>query len=81
MASTFTFLVIGFILLDLAHFGFPSLKVPAAVVLIACALNTWYMLAHVIFLQVFGMDILPVGKPRIQPKPKDAVGQMAEAVF
>jgi len=80
MASTFTFLVIGFILLDLAHFGFPGLKTPAAIVLIACALNAWYMMAHVIFLQVFGMDILPVGKPWIQPKPKDAVGQLAEAV-
>jgi succinate-acetate transporter protein len=80
MASTFTFLVIGFILLDLAHFGYPSLTMPAAIVLILCALNAWYMMAHVIFLQVFGMDILPVGKPWIEPKPKETVGELAEAV-
>ena len=80
MASTFTFLVIGFILLDLAHFGFPSLTRVAAVVLIVCALNAWYMMAHVIFLQVFGMDILPVGKPWIEPKPKVVVRELAEAV-
>ena len=30
-----------------------------------CALAAWYMMAHVIFLQVFGKDILPVGKPWI----------------
>jgi succinate-acetate transporter protein len=80
MASTFTFLVIGFILLDLAHFGFPSLTRIAAIVLILCALNAWYMMAHVIFLQVFGMDILPVGKPWIQPKPKETIGDLARAV-
>jgi succinate-acetate transporter protein len=80
MAYTFTFLVIGFILLDLAHFGFPSLTRPAAVVLILCALNAWYMMAHAIFLQVFGMDILPVGKPWIEPKPSETVGKLAEAV-
>lgn len=80
MASTFTFLTVGFILLDLAHFGLPHLIVPAAVVLIICALNAWYMMAHVIFSQVFGMDILPVGKPWIEPKPKDGVGELAEAL-
>ena len=80
MASTFTFLVIGFILLDLEHFGFPSMLRPAAIVLILCALNAWYMMAHVIFNQVFGMDILPVGKPWIEPKPKDSVGKLVDAV-
>ena len=80
MASTFTFLVIGFILLDLVHFGFASLLRPAAFILILCALNAWYMMAHAIFLQVFGMDILPVGKPWIEPKTKETVGKLAEAV-
>jgi succinate-acetate transporter protein len=62
MASTFTLLLIGFILLDLAHFGYPDLTRPAAYVLILCALNAWYMMAHVIYGQVYGRDILPVGK-------------------
>ncbi len=66
MGLTFTFLIIGFILLDLAHFGFPLMTKVAAVDLILCALSAWYMMAHVIYAQVFGRDILPVGKPWIK---------------
>jgi succinate-acetate transporter protein len=69
MASTFTLLLAGFILLDLAHFGYPAMTKVAAYVLILCALNAWYMMAHVIYLQIFGRDVLPVGKPWIDPKP------------
>jgi len=69
MASTFTLLLAGFILLDLAHFGYPAMTKVAAYVLILCALNAWYMMAHVIFMQVFGRDVLPVGKPWIEAKP------------
>ncbi|WP_136806989.1 acetate uptake transporter [Desulfosediminicola flagellatus] len=69
MASTFTLLLIGFILLDLAHFGYPAMTKVAAYVLILCALNAWYMMAHVIFMQIFGRDVLPVGKPWIDPQP------------
>ncbi len=69
MATTFTLLVTGFILLDLAHFGYPAMTKVAACVLIGCALSAWYMMAHVIFLQVFGRDLLPVGKPWIEPDP------------
>lgn len=65
LALTFTLLVIGFILLDLAHFGFPFLTVWAGYELMACALMAWYVMAHVIFLDVFGRDVLPVGKPWI----------------
>lgn len=72
MASTFTLLVAGFILLDLAHFGYPAMTKVAAYVLILCALNAWYMMAHVIFMQVFGRDVLPVGKPWIQEKQKQS---------
>ncbi|SDP73093.1 acetate uptake transporter [Desulforhopalus singaporensis] len=68
MASTFTLLLAGFILLDLAHFGYPAMTKVAAYVLILCALNAWYMMAHVIFNDVFGKDVLPVGKPWIEPK-------------
>ena len=79
MASTFTLLLIGFILLDLAHFGYPGLTKLAAYVLIACALNAWYMMAHVIFLQVFGVDLLPVGKPWIYARPRRKFRGLAEA--
>jgi len=78
MASTFTLLLIGFILLDLAHFGYPAMTKVAAYVLILCALNAWYMMAHVIFMQVFGRDVLPVGKPWIDPQPAQEK-QMQEA--
>ena len=63
---TFTLLLIGFILLDLAHFGFPWLTKVAGVELIFCALSAWYMMAHVIYAQVFGRDVLPVGKAWIR---------------
>jgi len=81
MAFTFTTLLIGFILLDLAHFGFPALTKIAAIDLIICALGAWYMMAHVIFLQVFGMNILPVGKPWIELKPREesVSGAVAES--
>jgi len=81
MAFTFTTLLIGFILLDLAHFGFPGLTKIAAIDLIICALGAWYMMAHVIFLQVFGMNLLPVGKPWIELKPREEVvsGAVAES--
>lgn len=71
MASTFTLLLAGFILLDLAHFGYPAMTKVAAYVLILCALNAWYMMAHVIYLQIFGRDVLPVGKPWLDPRPAE----------
>ncbi len=61
MFVTFSLLVVGFILLDLAHFGFPAMTPVAAIVLILCALSALYMMAHVIFLDLFGRDVLPVG--------------------
>ncbi|SHJ47858.1 hypothetical protein SAMN02745216_01710 [Desulfatibacillum alkenivorans DSM 16219] len=67
MAITFTTLLIGFILLDLAHFGFPALTKVAAIDLIFCALAAWYMMASAIYTQVFGRTILPLGKPWISP--------------
>ena len=67
MVFTFTTLLIGFIGLDLevlAGMGF--LKTFVALDLIACALGAFYMMSHVIFLQVFGRDVLPVGKPWVK---------------
>jgi uncharacterized protein len=66
LASTFTLLLIGFILLDFGHFGYPEWNRIAGFELMACALNAWYVMAHVIFASVFGRDVLPVGKPWIQ---------------
>ncbi len=65
LAWTFTSLLLGFILLDLAHFGFPAMTVVAGYVLMVCALLAWYVMAHIIFADVFGRDVLPVGKPWI----------------
>lgn len=68
LAWTFTTLLIGFILLDLAHFGFPGLTVVAGYELMVCALLAWYVMAHIIFADVFGRDVLPVGKPWIRDR-------------
>lgn len=66
LALTFTLLLIGFILLDLAHFGFPSLTIWAGYELMLCAASAWYVMAHAIFADVFGRDILPVGTPLLK---------------
>ncbi len=65
LAITFTLLLIGFILLVLAHFGMPELTRVAGYELMACALSAWYIMAHLIYKDVFGRDVLPVGKPLI----------------
>ena len=39
---------------------------PAVVGLAGFGLTIWYMMAHVIYAQVFGRDVLPVGKPWIK---------------
>lgn len=61
MAVTFTLLLVGFILLDLGHFGFPALNVAAAYVLIGCALSAWYMMARIILNELYGRELLPAG--------------------
>lgn len=66
MAFTFTMLLIGFILLDLAHFGFPELTKFAAYVLIICALGAWYIMGSIIINDVAGKSILKTGKPWIK---------------
>ncbi|WP_320020425.1 acetate uptake transporter [Labilibaculum manganireducens] len=66
MATTFTTLLIGFILLDLGHFGFPILDEVAGYELIICALCAWYMMAAIIINDVAGRTILKVGQPWIK---------------
>ena len=65
MAFTFTTLLIGFILLDLAHFGYPNLTVVAGYELMISALAAWYMMARVILNEIYGRELLPAGKPWI----------------
>ena len=66
LATVFTLLLIGFILLDIAHFGNPQFTVIAGYELMACAASALYVMAHVIYNQIFGRDVLPVGKPWIR---------------
>ncbi len=63
MAGTFTTLIIGFICLDLGHFGFPIFNKVAGFVLMVTAFQAWYMMAAVVINDVAGRTILPVGKP------------------
>ncbi len=66
MFLTFLTLLIGFIGLDLVFLGgMKSVLHATAWDLLVCALCAWYMMAHVIFLQVFGRDVLPVGSPLV----------------
>jgi hypothetical protein len=66
MFLTFFTLVLGFIGLDLVFLaGMKNLLTITAWDLVICALLAWYMMAHVIFLQVFGRNVLPVGGPLI----------------
>lgn len=61
MVFTFGTLLLGFILLDLEHFGFPELKTVAAIDLIICAFAAWYMMAGIIINDLAGKTILPMG--------------------
>jgi succinate-acetate transporter protein len=78
MALTFTLLLIGFILLDLAHFGYPHLTVVAGYELMLCALCALYMMASIIYEQVFGRVILPLGRPWIRMEPRGMVAPEEE---
>ncbi len=66
MAVTFSSLVLGFIFLDLAHFGFPIMKIFAGIVLIVCALSAWYMMAAIIINDLAGREILKTGNAWIK---------------
>ncbi|QQE10107.1 acetate uptake transporter [Planctomycetota bacterium] len=65
MFSTFTLLIAGFVLLDIGHFGPAIYNTVACYVLIACALNAWYMMAGIIINDLAGTTLLPMGKPVI----------------
>ena len=62
MTLTFVLLLIGFILLDLAHFGFPQATFTAGIVLILCAFSAWYMMIAIIINDLSDKTLLPFGK-------------------
>jgi len=66
MTITFSTLLLGFILLDFAHFGFPAVTSWAAYVLIICAMSAWYMMATIIINDVAGKPLLKSGKPLLK---------------
>lgn len=68
MAITFSTLLLGFILLDVAHFGFPEVTTAAAIVLIACAMSAWYMMAAIVINDVAGRTILKMGNSWLKGK-------------
>ncbi len=74
LATTFTLLLIGFVLLDVGHFVDKSFNKIAGYELMACALMAWYVMAHLIFADLFGRDVLPVGKPWIASNGGSKVG-------
>jgi len=62
MVLTFLTLLLGFIGLDLVFLeGMKRVLTITAIDLIVCALLALYMMAHVIFFQVYGKNVLPVG--------------------
>ncbi len=66
MTITFGLLLIGFILLDMGHFGNPVFNVVAGYELIFCALAAWYMMAAIIINDLAGKVILPNGAPFVK---------------
>jgi uncharacterized protein len=79
MALTFFTLVLGFIGLDLVFLqGMKSILTITSIDLIVCASLALYMMAHAIFLQVFGRDVLPVGSPLVK-KPASLLARAQRA--
>jgi uncharacterized protein len=66
LAVTFTLLLIGFILLVIGHFFDPFINKIAGYELMLCAFSAWYIMAHIVYLDVAGRDILPVGEPWVK---------------
>jgi uncharacterized protein len=80
MTLTFFTLLLGFIGLDLVFLlGMKSVLTITAIDLIVCASLALYMMAHAIFLQVFGRDILPVGKPLVSKPASKPLMSRAQA--
>lgn len=81
MTLTFLTLLLGFIGLDFVFLlGMKPVLRITAIDLIICACLALYMMAHAIFAQVYGRDVLPVGKPLVsKPAPKLPIARSATA--
>ena len=66
MATTFGLLLLGFIFLDLGHFGPEVFDTVAAFILIGCAFSAWYMMFAIILNDLAGKQVLSFGKPMIK---------------
>lgn len=66
MTVTFVTLFLGFLFLDIGHFGYPIMNKVAAVDLIVCACSAWYMMMAIILKDIKGKDVLPMGKPLVK---------------
>ncbi len=66
LGLVFVTLLLGFILLVVAHFGHPAFTPVAGYELMLCAGLALYVMAHIVFADVFGRDVLPVGKPLLR---------------
>lgn len=73
MALTFTSLLIGFVLLDVGHFGYPICNKIAGFELMICAFSAWYMMAGIILNELYGRVVLPMGKPWAKAAPAKSV--------
>jgi uncharacterized protein len=73
MAALFSLLLFGFILLDVAHFVPPEQQkmwtMIAGYELILCALHAWYLMAHLIYKDIFSRDVLPAGPAWLRASP------------
>jgi succinate-acetate transporter protein len=64
MLLAFVSLEVGLVALDIEHFGgSEQLTVFAACMMLITVGTVWYMMAHIVFHDLFGRDVLPVGKP------------------
>ena len=63
MVVTFGTLLLGFILLDIGHFGDPVFNVIAGYELIVCAGAAWYMMAGIIVNDLAGKTVMKMGRP------------------
>ncbi|MFZ4707529.1 MAG: acetate uptake transporter [Bacteroidales bacterium] len=66
MAVTFGTLLLGFILLDIGHFGDPVFNVIAGYELIVCAGAAWYMMAAIVINDLAGKTVLSMGNQIIK---------------
>jgi len=62
LVSTFTLLLLTFVLLDIGHLASISIaNVVGGYLGILCALNAWYTSAAILLNELFGRDVLPLG--------------------